>query len=157
MNWEAIGAVGEILGAAAVFVSLIYLAVQIRGSTRQSQAAMVQAIASDFAQTHDPVLLNPRYTEILAKHQTGEPLTRAEELFLRSSYNRAFNVYLAVQHAYDQGQLSEDYFRTICKDVGRTAASYPGWSEGMREHLDAFPEEAKKELWRALYSDRDVT
>ena len=30
MNWEAIGATGEVLGAAAVVVTLIYLAVQVR-------------------------------------------------------------------------------------------------------------------------------
>lgn len=35
MNWEAIGAIGEIVSAIAVFVSLIYLAVQIRQNTRQ--------------------------------------------------------------------------------------------------------------------------
>ncbi len=34
MNWEAIGAIGEILGALAVFVTLIYLAVQIKQNTR---------------------------------------------------------------------------------------------------------------------------
>ena len=30
MNWDAIGAFGEILGATAVFVTLAYLAAQIR-------------------------------------------------------------------------------------------------------------------------------
>ena len=30
MNWDAIGAVGEILGAAAVVATLVYLAIQIR-------------------------------------------------------------------------------------------------------------------------------
>ena len=30
MNWDAIGAVGELLGATAVLVTLIYLAVQVR-------------------------------------------------------------------------------------------------------------------------------
>lgn len=35
MNWEAIGTVGEIIGAAAVVVSLIYLAAQIRHNTSQ--------------------------------------------------------------------------------------------------------------------------
>ena len=30
MNWDAIGAVGEIVGASAVVLSLAYLAVQIR-------------------------------------------------------------------------------------------------------------------------------
>ena len=30
MNWEAIGAVGEVLGAIGVIATLVYLAVQIR-------------------------------------------------------------------------------------------------------------------------------
>ena len=35
MNWEAIGTVAEVVGAVAVVVSLIYLAIQIRQNTRQ--------------------------------------------------------------------------------------------------------------------------
>ena len=35
MNWDAIGAIGEILGATAVLVSLIYLSIQIRHNSRQ--------------------------------------------------------------------------------------------------------------------------
>ena len=34
MNWEAIGALGEVIGALAVFLTLIYLAVQVRQHTR---------------------------------------------------------------------------------------------------------------------------
>ena len=34
MNWEAIGAVGEIVGALAVLVTLVYLAMQIRQNTK---------------------------------------------------------------------------------------------------------------------------
>jgi len=30
MNWEAIGAIGEILGATVVFITLIYLAIQVK-------------------------------------------------------------------------------------------------------------------------------
>ena len=32
MNWEAIGAIGERVGAFAVFATLVYLAVQVRHS-----------------------------------------------------------------------------------------------------------------------------
>lgn len=39
MNWEAIGAAGEILGALAVVVSLLYLAIQIRHSANATRAA----------------------------------------------------------------------------------------------------------------------
>lgn len=35
MNWEALGTAAEVVGAVAVVVSLVYLAVQIRQNTRQ--------------------------------------------------------------------------------------------------------------------------
>jgi len=46
MNWEAISAVGEIVGATAVVVTLIYLAVQVRHGTKATQASNVQAATS---------------------------------------------------------------------------------------------------------------
>ncbi len=44
MNWEAISAIGELLGALGVLASLIYLAVQIRDNTRSIQAASLQSV-----------------------------------------------------------------------------------------------------------------
>lgn len=44
VNWDAIGAVGEILGALAVFASLMYLAAQIRGQRKQARASAFQEI-----------------------------------------------------------------------------------------------------------------
>ncbi|MGH0030795.1 MAG: hypothetical protein ACQGVC_13450 [Myxococcota bacterium] len=44
MNWDAIGAVGEILGATGVFASLVYLATQIRDNTRSLGAASLQSV-----------------------------------------------------------------------------------------------------------------
>ena len=41
MNWNAIGAVAELVGASGVIASLLYLAVQIRQSTKQSIAEQV--------------------------------------------------------------------------------------------------------------------
>jgi len=39
MNWEAIGAIGEVVGAAGVIASLMYLAVQIRQNTKSVRRA----------------------------------------------------------------------------------------------------------------------
>ena len=50
MNWDAIGAVGEILGALAVFVSLLYLALQIRVQNRESRIASSHEIIEAFRQ-----------------------------------------------------------------------------------------------------------
>ena len=44
MNWDAIGAVGEILGALGVLLSLVYVATQTRDNTRSLQAASLQSV-----------------------------------------------------------------------------------------------------------------
>ena len=46
MNWEAIGAIGEVVGASAVFISLLYLALQIRNSRRSDQIVAAAGAAS---------------------------------------------------------------------------------------------------------------
>ncbi len=46
MNWEAIGAIGEVVGASAVFISLLYLALQIRNSRRSDQIVATAGAAS---------------------------------------------------------------------------------------------------------------
>ena len=46
MNWDAIGALGELAGATAVVLSLVYVAVQIRDNTRSQQAATYHAMIS---------------------------------------------------------------------------------------------------------------
>jgi len=48
VNWDAIGATAELLGAAGVVASLIYLAVQIRQSTRTERARAFQEIFSSY-------------------------------------------------------------------------------------------------------------
>ena len=48
MNWEALGAIGEIVGAVAVVVTLAYLAVQMRQNTVALQAASRQEVASAY-------------------------------------------------------------------------------------------------------------
>ncbi len=42
MNWEAIGSIGEIIGAFAVFASLMYLAIQIKHSNNAMKAQAFQ-------------------------------------------------------------------------------------------------------------------
>jgi uncharacterized protein with PQ loop repeat len=51
MNWEAVGAIGEIIGAIAVVVTLIYLAVQVHQNTKSVQASTYQLVAEALADT----------------------------------------------------------------------------------------------------------
>jgi hypothetical protein len=60
MNWDAIGALGEIIGAAAVFISLLYLAIQIRQSTALARTQYHTNSVSIFAPFSDWKSANPR-------------------------------------------------------------------------------------------------
>jgi hypothetical protein len=51
VNWDAIGAVAELLGALGVIISLIYLAVQIRQNTQSVRMTSHHGIADQFTQT----------------------------------------------------------------------------------------------------------
>ena len=39
VNWDAIGAVGELLGSATVVVTIVYLAIQIKQSAKSAKSA----------------------------------------------------------------------------------------------------------------------
>jgi hypothetical protein len=59
MNWDAIGAVGEILGALAVFASLVYLALQIKQNTLSLRASAKHAATSRQLEYFDTLLGDP--------------------------------------------------------------------------------------------------
>ena len=46
MNWDAVGAIAEVIGAIAVIVTLAYLAVQIRQNSRLLESSMVESHVS---------------------------------------------------------------------------------------------------------------
>ncbi|MEY2479258.1 MAG: hypothetical protein QOI04_185 [Verrucomicrobiota bacterium] len=50
MNWEAISAVGQIVGAVGVIVSVIYLARQVRSNARQTRLASMRTLSEAFNQ-----------------------------------------------------------------------------------------------------------
>ncbi|NIS89940.1 MAG: hypothetical protein GTN98_07630 [Woeseiaceae bacterium] len=53
MNWDAIGAVGELVSGIAVIATLVYLAKQIRDSARQQRMDSHRAISEEFNRIND--------------------------------------------------------------------------------------------------------
>ena len=66
MNWNAIGAVGEILGAVAVIVSLVYLAVQVRHNTESLRIQTLQRVM-DRVGTSDSRASSEHVANVLAR------------------------------------------------------------------------------------------
>jgi hypothetical protein len=53
VDWNAIGAIGEVVGAIAVIVTLVYLAAQIRQNTASIRSSTQQAISEASASLQD--------------------------------------------------------------------------------------------------------
>jgi hypothetical protein len=71
MNWDAIGAIGEIVGALAVLVTLIYLAVQIRHAKKQIELNGIQERARFVVDVMMPIAADPSLASIMMK--AGHP------------------------------------------------------------------------------------
>ena len=74
MNWEAVGAVAEALGAAGVIVTLAYLAIQVRQNSRllerSAEATRVtadDAVVENFNQWREMIVTNPEVSDLFIR------------------------------------------------------------------------------------------
>jgi hypothetical protein len=120
MNWEAIGAVGEVLGAGAVMITLGYLAVQIRQSTQAMQNSAL-GTTLDFHGNFDR---NERYIALLMKSQRKEELTPEERAHMVERFLTIMRELESIWYQRQQGALSPEQFQQHL-DLLRWATSTP--------------------------------
>ena len=126
MNWEAIGAVGEILGAIAVLFTLIYLAFQVRQNVKLTKALIRESrtdsshrVLSDFREE----------SELLFKETN---LTEPENFRLEMIYRALFRDWEAYAYQHDQGLLEEsewDPIREAQKNVFKNEIARKTWAQ----------------------------
>jgi hypothetical protein len=77
MNWDAIGAVGEMIGALAVVVTLAYLALQVRASTRESESNSWTVTGHERNAIRGQFM---EHADVWAKGISGAELSRSEQI-----------------------------------------------------------------------------
>lgn len=114
MNWEALGASGEVLGALIVIVSVIYLAQQVRQNTATVRADVLRTMSIEMANQYETFGSSERSSALLYR-VINEGARRADfnvtdmysiSLLLLS---RVF-VYDAAYRSYREGILRESEF-----------------------------------------------
>ena len=84
MNWDAIGAIGEIVGALAVLATLIYLAIQVRQNSVLQRAQTHQQLAHDRTLNIQMMIQNRDVRDAAAKAQFGKPFTPKIQQLVRA-------------------------------------------------------------------------
>ena len=59
MNWEMISAIGQMLGAIGVIISIVYLAAQIRTQNKESQRQAMNALTTHWSDVNRTLVENP--------------------------------------------------------------------------------------------------
>ncbi len=158
MNWEAIGAIGEVLGAFGVIATLGYLAFQIRQNTKQ---LTLNELASRVA------VANASATALRVERRSAYESAELADLWLRGmsdpddlSENDYYRFRLFMQNAMDgmwdiySQTAATGYAQEIWKTQGisvvlRLVASVGGrrvWTQ----FRETYPEEFRTEIDRIL-------
>ena len=138
MNWDALSAIGEIVGATAVVATLIYLAVQVRHSVLATQAATLQNSVGNDMQVLTSVGATAEASEALYSYSFHpEVLSEAQRTqgrwLFASTVRHWENLYL--QHL--SGTLSEQAWQAR-EPALRALVLSPGWQEFNESVLGSF-------------------
>jgi hypothetical protein len=115
VNWEAAGAIGEIVGAAGVIVTLVYLAAQIRQNTKSLRASAVWDSQMSFVAINESLADGGRISEIMFRAISDAGSLDAFESHLAHRFARSFFQRMEAQHAlYSNGILDREVWELRC-------------------------------------------
>lgn len=130
MNWEALGAVGEIVGAAGVIVSLLYLASQVTSNSRQLRHASAQAVLDKLNSLIGHLAFTAGAGDVWTRGLSGLDALETDEEIVRfsSMMLQAFWAYEEVLHYRLAGSV-EDWAWTHAKAPVEHFMRTPGFQQ----------------------------
>jgi hypothetical protein len=138
MNWEAIGAIGEVVGAIGVIATLVYLAAQIRQNSNVVRSATRQAISTAQTDVGFRLAGNPDLGAAVARWRVGEAASSPDEAarddLVRRSILRMFeNQY----HQHKDGTFEDAMWAGYLETMTRIF-SQPAFREWWSENQTLF-------------------
>lgn len=148
MNWDALGAIAELIGAIAVVLTLLYLAVQIRQSNRLSRFQTSRDIFGQFDDNNRLVVESQDLRKLAFK--THESLTDEEAKQLAVFVGRQLNVLANLQTAHDQGLVDDALFVAGKSSFRMFMSDWPNIQPILELWTKEFPTLAEKEIFEDL-------
>lgn len=140
MNWEAIGAIGEIVGALTVVATLAYLAQQVRLSNRIAIASSEIELRNNFGPINEAMYGNTEIAQLLSRaRDPAAEFEDIEQLRLVAFLRQLFNNWLAIESAYENGLASRATYENAFDDVRNTMEQVPGISFVFRQLVSDYP------------------
>jgi len=141
MNWDALGAIGELVGAAAVVLTLAYLAKQIAQTNRVANSANIREVEQQYLDLYKLIASDPIFTELVTRLRDPEyrPGSDIDEERLRNFVKIVGTIWFSTQVAYDRGQIDEDTFQIYRDDVKVKLAEWPAIKPYVKNFVESYP------------------
>jgi hypothetical protein len=142
MNWDALGAIADLIAAVGVIVSLLYLASQVRGNSRQLRHAAAQAVLDKLNGLIGQLAFTAGAGDVWSRGLSGlDGLSDDEELVRFSSMLlQAFWAYEEVLHYHRSGDI-EAWTWTHAKAPVEHFMRTPGFQQWWQLRKDWFSPE----------------
>jgi hypothetical protein len=109
VNWEALGAIANLLAAVGVIATLIYLSIQIRQNTKAVRSSSIQNLVQSFSTTAQAAVENEHIIPLLLKGNAGaEALNEVERARLHFWFIMTFRRFEGVYFQRDLGIVDAD-------------------------------------------------
>jgi hypothetical protein len=140
MNWDAIGAIAESIGALGVIISLVYLIMQIRQSgsgveqnTVALRSSTYQSIVDAVANYNSFLLQSERLAELIWKGRTEfDSLSENERRPFRVYLSNVSHCFRAAQYHFESGLLPQEEwygFRNLLAAVFQEPGADAAWDQ----------------------------
>ena len=126
LNWEAIGAIGEVVGAVGVICTLVYLAVQIRQNNTNLEESTSAAINQSLADLNSRISSDEQFAELFLRGREDlSTLTPVELERFRAFVTDLLNLAVHVDGRHASHNVDSSHFDTF-EVVGSLYQTYPG-------------------------------
>ncbi len=149
MNWDAVGAIAESIGALGVISSLIYLAVQVRQNTRQGRLSRFQETSATLQDGFAPIY-HPGNPSIWHRgHFKPDDLDEQEaHTFAMFMERQLYNVQNII-YQHEHGLIDDDLFDSTVALMQNQLISSPGGSSFWKKHRHLYTEAMRAVVERA--------
>jgi hypothetical protein len=132
MNWDAIGAAAEAVGAIAVLATLVYLAIQTRDNAKVLKARAVWDAQSSFVEVNEQLGDGGLVSELIYRAIQPEQEFSEYEKYLLHRFLRGWMQRMEAQYALYQAGILDEEVWLLRKGYAKAVLNIPLLEESWR-------------------------
>ena len=145
MNWDAIGAIAELVGSLAVVITLIFLIIQLKYNSSAVRNSTIQNTSNAFSHWAITFAQDPEVYTLYQKGLQNQNLSRDElgrfDLIMMSTFQTNASIY----EQYNNGTMNEQSWIDNLK-LMRVPLDTPGGRASWARQRGLLPEKFREEI-----------